>query len=341
MKPDRYRSGSKWRWAMAMLLAVSPLANAEGEYDPASNAQAGAMVDRLAAKGLDRQELTTALKQASRQQKIIDAISKPAEHHLRWDQYRNIFIKPERVAGGVDFIRAHRDAMARAEQEYGVPREIIAAIIGVETWYGRHTGTYRVIDALTTLAFDYPPRSDFFGRELEAFLTLTGEQGLDPQELKGSYAGAMGLPQFMPSSYQAYAVDFNHDGIKDLWGEPVDAIGSVANYFAEHGWQAGRPLTVAAHLDATEKPDDVDFNQAKPPYMTVGALKARGIAPDIDIPEDEEVIPLALDYADGHNDYLFGLHNFYVITRYNHSHLYAMAVTTLAEQIQAALQQER
>ncbi|SPJ33243.1 lytic murein transglycosylase B [Kushneria phyllosphaerae] len=325
---------------MAMLLAVSPLVNAAGEYDPSTNDQARAMVDRLAQSGLDRRELTTTLAAASRQQKIIDAISKPAEHHLRWDQYRNIFIKPERVAGGVEFIRAHRDAMARAEQEYGVPREIIAAIIGVETWYGRHTGSYRVIDALTTLAFDYPPRSDFFGRELEAFLTLTSEQGLDPMELKGSYAGAMGLPQFMPSSYQAYAVDFDNDGIKDLWKEPVDAIGSVANYFAEHGWRSGQPLTVAAHLKGAEKPADVDFNQAKPPYMRVADLEAQGITPDIAISGDQDVIPLALDYADGHNDYLLGLHNFYVITRYNHSHLYAMAVTTLAEQIQAALQQE-
>ncbi len=340
MKPDRCRSGKRWRWAMALLLVVSPWVSAAGEYDPATSEQARAMVDRLAQAGLDRRELATTLAQASRQQKIIDAISKPAERHLRWDQYRDIFIKPERVAGGVDFIRAHRDAMARAEQEYGVPREIIAAIIGVETWYGRHTGTYRVIDALTTLAFDYPPRSDFFGRELEAFLTLTSEQGLDPLELKGSYAGAMGLPQFMPSSYQAYAVDFNNDGIKDLWKEPVDAIGSVANYFAEHGWRAGQPLTVAAHLQGSQKPDNVDFNQAKPPYASVGTLKEQGIAADIAIPEDEEVIPLALDYADGHNNYLFGLHNFYVITRYNHSHLYAMAVTTLAEQIQAALQRE-
>ena len=341
MKPDRCRSGKRWRWAMAMLLAVSPLVNAAGEYDPSTNDQARAMVDRLSASGLDRQELIKTLAQASRQQKIIDAISKPAERHLRWDQYRNIFIKSERVAGGVNFIRAHRDAMARAEQEYGVPREIIAAVIGVETWYGRHTGSYRVVDALTTLAFDYPPRSDFFGRELEAFLTLTGEQGLDPLELKGSYAGAMGLPQFMPSSYQAYAVDFNNDGIKDLWQEPSDAIGSVANYFAEHGWRPGRPLTVAAHLDASEQPEDIDFNQAKPPYMRVADLQKRGIVADIAISDDEEVVPLALDYADGHNDYLFGLHNFYVITRYNHSHLYAMAVTTLAEQIQAALQREK
>ncbi len=340
MKPDRCHSGRKWRWAMVMLLAVSPLANATGEYDPATSDQARAMVDRLAEAGLDRQELDETLAHASRQQGIIDAISKPAERHLRWDEYRNIFIKPERVAGGVDFIRAHRDAMARAEQEYGVPREIIAAIIGVETWYGRHTGNHRVLDALTTLAFDYPPRSDFFGRELEAFLTLTSEQGLDPLELKGSYAGAMGLPQFMPSSYQAYAVDFNHDGIRDLWEEPVDAIGSVANYFAEHGWRPGRPLTVAAHLEASEKPGDVEFNQARPPYMRVGDLKAKGVVADIDIGGDEEVIPLALDYADGHDDYLFGLHNFYVITRYNHSHLYAMAVTTLAEQIQAALQRD-
>ncbi|ARS53792.1 lytic murein transglycosylase B [Kushneria konosiri] len=340
MKPDRRPSGKKWRWAMAMLLAVSPLVNAAGEYAPSTNDQARAMVDRLAASGLDRRELTAALDQASRQQKIIDAISKPAERHLRWDQYRNIFIKPERVAGGVKFIRDHRDAMVRAEQEYGVPREIIAAIIGVETWYGGNTGSYRVIDALTTLAFDYPPRSDFFSRELASFLTLTSEQGLDPLELKGSYAGAMGLPQFMPSSYQAYAVDFNHDGIKDLWKEPVDAIGSVANYFAEHGWRPGRPLTVAAHLDVSEKPGNIDFNQARAPYMRVADLQKQGVVADIAIPEDEEVIPLALDHADGHNDYLFGLHNFYVITRYNHSHLYAMAVTTLAEQIQAALQRE-
>ncbi|MCM2971251.1 lytic murein transglycosylase B [Larsenimonas suaedae] len=317
------------------------LATAAGEFDPADNADVRKMVDELSQQGYTRSTLNAIMAKASHQQSIINAMNRPAERHLRWDEYRNIFIQPKRARLGAEFIRTHREAMDKAEREYGVPPEIIAAIIGVETNYGGNKGSYRVLDALSTLAFDYPKRATFFRKELISYLQITLAQGLDPAEMKGSYAGAMGYPQFMPSSYQAYAVDFNGDGIKDLWDEPEDAIGSVANYFAKHHWRKGAPIYVEANGPA-DKPENIDFNNVRNGGLntSIQALESAGVTAAGNLPSDAMVLPMALDFEDGHYRYVLGMHNFYVITRYNHSHMYGMAVATLAEQIKAVLAQE-
>lgn len=274
------------------------------------------------------------------QPSIIAAISKPAEKRLRWDEYRALFMQQSRIEKGADFVVQNLPAMERAEREYGVPREIIAAIIGVETGYGANTGKYRIVDALGTLAFRYPARSAFFSKELGAYLKLTSEQSLDPLAYKGSYAGAMGYPQFMPSSYLAYAVDYSGDGIRDIWNSPADAIGSVAHYFQAHGWSSGEPVVLSATGPA-QVPEGLDYNRPEAPYRTWAEVEAKGIHSPVRLAADTRVIPLAFELSNGQVEYEVGLHNFYVITRYNHSPLYAMAVTTLAKQIQNTLAQRQ
>ncbi|MFT5562896.1 MAG: membrane-bound lytic murein transglycosylase B, partial [Litorivivens sp.] len=239
-----------------------------------------------------------------------------------------------RVKAGVEFIDTHRDAFEAAEVKYGVPIPVIASIIGVETLYGRITGKYRVIDSLSTLAFDYPPRSKFFRSELKEFFRLAREEGQSVLEPLGSYAGAMGYGQFISSSYRNYAVDFDGDGIRDIWNNPVDAIGSVANYLSRHGWQRGGLVTVPARLDR-EVMDDV-FNVALKPNRTVADLSTLGVQTDILLEGSFEVSPMMLEGKAG-QEYWLGLKNFYVITRYNHSKLYAMAVFQLSEQIKQSL----
>ncbi|MDW5376643.1 lytic murein transglycosylase B [Halomonas sp. HP20-15] len=314
---------------------------AADDFAPDSHPRVQALVDELAARGLPRDWLTATLSRAEFNQQVLDAMAGAAEHHLRWDEYRDIFIKPERIQGGVEFIAAHREAFERAQAEYGVPAEIIAAIIGVETFYGRYTGSHRVLDSLATLAFHHASRGDFFRGELAALLEISNEQDVDPASLQGSYAGAMGYPQFIPTSYQAYAVDFDADGKRDLWHNPVDAIGSVGNYFARHGWQPGGPLYVEARGPATP-PASVEFNRTRRPYAGLAELAAQGIEPQGTAHGAAEgaVIPLALELAGGATRYRLGYENFYVITRYNHSHLYAMAVSVLAERIRSALEGE-
>ncbi|MHB0776981.1 lytic murein transglycosylase B [Halomonas sp. WWR20] len=310
---------------------------AQADFDPQQHPEVQKLISELAAKGLDAQRLTSVMQGAEFQQDVLDAMSGAAERHLRWGEYRDIFIQPQRVNEGVDFIKAHADAFARAEQQYGVPAEVIAAIIGVETRYGANTGRHRVLDSLSTLAFHHPSRNTFFRGELAAFLTITLAQGVEPGELKGSYAGAMGYPQFIPTSYQAYAVDFDDDGLRDLWHNPVDAIGSVANYFARHGWKTGAPVLVDAQ-GPDVPPESIEFNLAHKPYVSVQTLRDKGItAKRSDLEPSRQVIPLALETDEGRYRYAVGLENFYVITRYNHSYLYAMAVTTLAEHIKAAM----
>jgi membrane-bound lytic murein transglycosylase B len=236
----------------------------------------------------------------------------------------------------VAFYREHADTLARAEEVTGVPREMIVAIIGVETSYGRITGSYRVIDALSTLAFDYPKRSKFFTKELKNYLVLSREQAVDPLSLKGSYAGAMGYGQFMPSSYRAYAVDFDGDGKIDIWNNPVDAIGSVANYFKRHGWRAGDAVVSPAELRG-EVPEDW-FNDSLKPRRTVGDYRAAGLEPSLELADDRDATGLKFELEQGY-EYWMGLHNFYVITRYNHSAMYAMSVYQLSQRIAAGVAQ--
>jgi membrane-bound lytic murein transglycosylase B len=282
--------------------------------------------------GIPAGDLYATLSRARRIPEIIAAISRPAEA-LPWHRYRRIFLQPDRIDGGVRFWLGNDAALRRAGDAYGVPPEIIVAIIGVETRYGRNAGTYRVLDALATLAFDYPKRADFFRAELEQFLLLVREQGLDAQSLKGSYAGAMGTPQFIPSSFRRYAVDFDGDGRTNIWDDETDAIGSVGNYFREHGWLIGGP--VALPLPAGAAPAAALLVPELEPRMTVAELAAGGVAEALPVSAGEKFKLLALETESG-RDYWLGFWNFYVITRYNHSVHYAMAVYQLAEEIRRA-----
>jgi membrane-bound lytic murein transglycosylase B len=222
----------------------------------------------------------------------------------------------------------NRLALEKAYEVYGVPPIIVAAIIGVETTYGGNTGDYRVLDALSTLSFDFPRRSKFFKRELGEFILLAREEQTLITELKGSYAGAMGLPQFMPSSYRAYAVDFDGDGFRDIWENPTDAIGSVANYLAQHGWQRDKQITF--EISAANLTADV-FNVSLKPSKSIAELRALGMEDDFSRLDPGEVVsPMLLNGKNG-EEFWIGLNNFYVITRYNHSKLYAMAVFQLSE----------
>lgn len=286
------------------------------------------------AHDLDPKQLEAALKQASIQQSILEAIARPAERTIDWKAYRKIFIEPKRIAGGVKFMQQYASTLARAEKKYGVPASMITAIIGVETRYGRIMGSYRVIDALATLAFDYPKRSKFFTKELQQYFLLMKEQKLNPLDFKGSYAGAMGYGQFMPSSYRHYAVDFDDDGVADIWNNPVDAIGSVANYFSRHGWKAGQPVVLDASLS---KPVAEEFfNKSLKPNYTLGELQQRGIDVKTTLAPDTAAAAFRFQGENG-PEYRVGLKNFHVITRYNISRLYALAVFQLSQEIEAAL----
>jgi len=278
--------------------------------------------------GFAGEQVIGVFQEVQRKQAILDAISKPAERVKPWKEYRPLFITDARIARGVDFWRQHEVALKRAEQEYGVPAQIIVAIIGVETFFGRNTGNYRVIDALSTLAFDYPPRADFFRKELREFLLLSREEQVDPLSIKGSYAGAMGLPQFMPSSFRAYAVDFDGDGHINIWSDPDDAIGSVANYFKQHGWVMGQPVVSRA----TVRGEHVDegLSPGIDPVKNVGQLRALGWSSHDALRDDMPVTAFRFDGEFG-PEYWMGLGNFYTITRYNRSAMYAMAVYQLSQ----------
>ncbi len=281
-------------------------------------------------EGFDAVELRQIFSQAEKKDAIIDAMNRPAEKVLTWGEYRRIFLGQNRIDGGVDFWNRNQQILSEAEREYGVPAEIIVAIIGVETLYGRITGSYRVIDALSTLAFDYPARAPFFRSELKEFLILAREQEQSPLALLGSYAGAMGLGQFMPSSYRAYAADYGNDGFIDIWNSEADAIWSVASYLSHHGWQAGESIAHPAAV--TGQPDSAVLNQGLRPEHRLHALQQAGLQPEVDLSSDRLATAMQLEGESG-DEYWLGMHNFYVITRYNHSHLYAMAVFQLSEEI--------
>jgi membrane-bound lytic murein transglycosylase B len=281
----------------------------------------------------DRAELATLFRQVEHQPRIIEAITRPAESKP-WYQYRPIFVTEKRIRGGVQFWQENQALLARAEETYGVPAHIIVAIIGVETYYGRHKGGYRVIDALSTLGFDYPPRAAFFRKQLAQFLLMAREEKRDPLTFLGSYAGAMGMPQFIPSSFRSYAVDFDKDGQRDLWENRSDIIGSVANYFARHRWQQGGAIASRAVIDG--KPPQALLDKGIRPSLTRSDLNSAGVSPQNPVAEGEEVALLALESAPGEHEYWITQDNFYVITRYNHSPLYAMAVYQLAEAIRTS-----
>lgn len=318
---------------MASLLMAH---GALGESDYLDRPEAKEVLDAAVAEGVDRAWAEQVLEAAERKQSILDAIARPAEKTKPWHEYRKIFITDKRIRGGIDFAKEHTDTLASVSATTGVPSEIIVAIIGVETYYGRITGSYRVIDALSTLAFDYPKRSAFFTKELKHFLVLAYESGKDPLSLKGSYAGAMGYGQFMPSSYRAYAKAFEGDQSADIWTSPDDAIASVANYFIAHGWTEGHPVVTAAHGDGA--PEAI-FQQGLKPVLTVGELAEAGVAPLSPTDIDVRATPFRFELADGF-EYWLGFDNFYTITRYNHSAMYAMSVWQLSEAIAAGTDQD-
>jgi membrane-bound lytic murein transglycosylase B len=272
------------------------------------------------------------------QPQIVALMQRPFVDPPKWFEYAPPFLSTERVAGGVAWWNANGDALARAEAKWGVPPEVIVAIVGVETYYGRVAGSYRVIDALATLAFDYPRRASFFRGELKEFLLMTREQGMSPFAPKGSFAGAMGVPQFMPGSFRRFAVDFDGDTRVDLWESGADVAGSVANYLARHDWQAGGPMLVPARvqgdkLDTVMRRLDGGISERRP----LDAWAADGVEPALVMePVDEPVGVLMLEEADGGTSLWIACPNFYVITRYNRSRLYASSVTFLAQAIRAA-----
>jgi membrane-bound lytic murein transglycosylase B len=262
---------------------------------------------------------------------ILRAISAPATARP-WHEFRGRYVDAARINGGAAFWREHAAVLARASREFGVPEEIIVATIGVETLYGRNTGSFRVLDALVTLAFHYPPRSELFRSELEQYLLLARETGLSAAAVRGSYAGAIGIPQFLPSSYRRYAIDFDGDGRRDLIAATADAIGSIANYYRAHGWREGEPVVVPA--DAEGSGVDALLELGLKPQLTVEELKRRGVTPGISVSDEAEAALFAVETEAGPRHWL-GLNNFYVITRYNRSVNYALAVHELAGELRA------
>ncbi len=286
--------------------------------------------EMAAQHGLDADTILWHLERAEHQESIIAAMTRPAEA-MPWHRYRTIFLTDTRTQGGVAFYQQHRELLERAEREYGVDAFVITAIIGVETNYGANTGSHRVIDALKTLGFGYPPRATFFRTQLGEFFLMAEEEGMDPQEPKGSYAGAMGMPQFIPSSFRAYAIDFDGDGRRDFWSSTADVIGSVANYLAVHGWRANQPIAVL--LEQQPLGLEAGSRRGQKPNLSRQELVAAGVQ----MPANAELTHAALielELAEGH-EYWLGFDNFYAITRYNHSNLYAMAVTQLAAAIRS------
>ena len=292
--------------------------------------------------GFVDQELRHLFARARREPAILAAIVPPKEPKARsWQLYRARFVSESRIAEGADFARRNAAALARASAEHGVPEEIIVAIIGVETVYGRQMGVWRVIDALSTLAFDYPPRADFFRGELEQFLLYARESGIDVFSLRGSYAGAIGIPQFMPGSYRRFAVDYDGDGVPNLRLSAADAIGSVANFLAKHGWRRGERIELPARIAEGNAGGGNGGEYRKlveagvEPKTLLGELKKYGVETRAELALDTPVALIELENADAPNEYRLGLRNFYVLTRYNRSVQYASAVVDLAQEIKA------
>ena len=306
--------------------------------DFANNPNAQQFIDKMVNKhGFDRQQLQEILSQAKRLDSVLrlmdnqaptTSVKPPSGPNGAWLRYRKKFITPDNVQNGVVFWNQYEDALNRAWQVYGVPPEIIVGIIGVETRWGRVMGKTRILDALATLSFNYPRRAEYFSGELETFLLMARDEQDDPLNLKGSFAGAMGYGQFMPSSYKQYAVDFSGDGHINLW-DPVDAIGSVANYFKSHGWVKGDQVAVMANGQAPGLP-----NGFKTKY-SISQLAAAGLTPQQPLGNHQQASLLRLDVGTGYQ-YWYGLPNFYTITRYNHSTHYAMAVWQLGQAVALA-----
>jgi membrane-bound lytic murein transglycosylase B len=286
----------------------------------------------------DRAQLSRILGDAAIAQSALNAISRPAERVVPWYEYRDIFLNEQRIAAGVQFWIDHEALLLETSERFAVDPEMILAILGIESLFGERMGTYRVIDALSTLAFAYPPRADFFAGELESFLVIYEEEGPSVLEAVGSYAGAMGAGQFIPSSYRAYAVDADGDGRRDLWQNWGDILGSIANYLARHGWQADQPVAVPAQLgtaQAVAPGNRLGLDQ------TVGSLREQGFEFDPSLASDLDAMLVAVEQDATNTAYFVGLNNFHVITRYNRSVKYALAAVDLSQAIEQAYAQRR
>jgi len=316
----------KLAW-LAAAMALSINAHAE-PLDMQSPAVTQFINDTATKTHLDRQFIQDALKHADLKQSVVDAMDRPAEKTKAWFEYRAVFMTEKRIREGIEFIREHQSKLDEVAARTGVPREVIVAILGVETGYGQNMGRYKVIDTLATLTFNYPARSNYFKGELQEFLVLCKENNIDPALALGSYAGAMGAPQFMPHSYRVMARDGDNDGKIDLWTDWPDIIESIAHYFAANGWRAQESILINAQLT---NPDALDLpaNQMDAP-TSLGQLRQKGVVTDNKFGDNIEGYFLALNQGD-HLSYAIGLHNFYVITRYNKSPFYALVVTELAQ----------
>ena len=284
----------------------------------------------------NQHELTQLFNQFERNEKVLELISKQYEAQP-WFRYQARLVTEERAKAGARFLKEHQPALIKAEKEFGVPKEIIVAILGVETNYGQNTGSFYIIEALSTLAFDYPRRADFFRKELEHFLLLAKEGALNPREAKGSFAGAMGIPQFMPSSYRQYAIDFSGTGKRDLLHDRHDVIGSVANYFKSHGWKPGESIVHKAKASGSQYLK-LGKSKEQKPNITIGELAQYQVTvqnPKLLNNKNQKVKFILLETQNGSKEPWMGLHNFYVITRYNHSIHYAMAVYQLSQHIKS------
>ena len=301
------------------------------ENDYLSRPEVKKFIDDFSSKSdYSKNSLKNLIEGVTTQKSVLEAIARPAEKKKNWTEYRKIFITDKRIKEGLAFWSENAQILAAAERKYGVPPEIIVAIVGVETFYGRYKGKYNVLDSLVTLGFDYPPRQKFFRSELGEFLMLAKEENLDPVAIKGSYAGAMGKSQFISSSYRNYAVDFDEDGTRDLWGSNEDVIGSVANYFKRHGWKAGEVVTVPAKVQGKRYKTLLD--KGIKPVASISELPQYDVTTD-QVANANQTVALLEFNKDDTDEYWLGFKNFYVITRYNHSHMYAMAVYQLSQLI--------
>jgi peptidoglycan lytic transglycosylase B len=328
-----------WTAILAFCLAAAAQAAPPEPAPFAGRPEVSAFIRQMVKRHkFDARELRELFARAKREQAVLDAIQPASsEADQSWDIYRSIFVNEKRIGAGLEFWSRYADVLERAQRVYGVPEEYIVAIIGVETFYGRNTGRWRVVDALATLAFDYPPRAEFFRQELANYLLFARQAGIDVFSVKGSYAGAIGIPQFMPGSYLKYAVDFDGDGVADLSNSAADAIGSVANFLKQHGWQSGAAVQYEARISGNGFRSFLDGGLQ--PRHRLAELARAGVVPadPAEAPDDDtRAVLVRLESPDAQSEYRLGLQNFYVITRYNNSPFYASAVTDLAHALRAA-----
>ena len=304
-------------------------------FDYSSRDDVKEYIDEISNKhGFESDKLLKLLGSAVYQEKVVRIMNRQPEGTMTWSRYKEMMVSDSRISAGEEFIKLYKEDLNKAEDLYGVPAEIIASIIGIETRYGRITGNIRVLDSLMTLSFNYPRRSKFFKIQLEEFLLLSREEGFNPESLEGSIAGAMGYGQFMPDSYRKYAVDFDSDGVRDILTNPVDAIGSVANFLNKKGkWKPNTPIAIQANVYNQSEPLKSSFK----PYMTNNELDKLGLVASQNIPGNLKFVPFSLEIEDGY-EYWLGFDNYQALSRYNRSKLYVMAVFEFSQLLSQYLQ---